>query len=198
MILIAFFGVTLNSFSQVAFKPGFRAGLNVSNLTESYYTTKTSFYAGVVGEIKFKNFYSLQPEVGYSSQGAKGDVIQVGGNATKVADQIDLNYLTIGLINKFTFAETFSVLVGASLDHELNPSPFSRVERDLAFVFGLGFNTKVGLSFEARLKSGALDIIDSRDYKTKEGNNWLFLSSKNSNIVGQFGLVYLIPSKNNK
>ncbi|WP_346983397.1 outer membrane beta-barrel protein [Chryseobacterium sp. POE27] len=78
------------AFAQVTFNPGIRAGANFSHFTNkaqwySYldfdysnsaeakmdFKTKTDFYIGLFGNIRFAKFYALQPEINYSRQGGK-------------------------------------------------------------------------------------------------------------------------------
>ena len=80
------FGCITLSNAQVTFKPGFRAGLNISHFSkgdDSYYNdgftsnrdfgSRTDFYVGFFGDLKLTKYYSLQPEINYSRQGSKYD-----------------------------------------------------------------------------------------------------------------------------
>ena len=56
--------------AQVTVKPGVRAGLNISSLTNYNADSKADFYVGGQVGIQFTKFYTLQPELTYSRQGA--------------------------------------------------------------------------------------------------------------------------------
>jgi hypothetical protein len=62
----------LNSYAQVKFQPGVRAGLNISKLQGIDISSKKDIYFGLYGGINFSNIYTLQPELSYSRQGAQG------------------------------------------------------------------------------------------------------------------------------
>lgn len=61
--------------AQVTVKPGVRAGLNISSLTNYNADSRADFYVGGQVGIQFTKFYTLQPELTYSRQGATGMII---------------------------------------------------------------------------------------------------------------------------
>jgi len=146
--------------AQVKIGPGVRGGLNFSTLTNiEDNNTKTDFYLGGLVNIKFNKYFSLQPELTYSRQGDKGREYFDNGNYRYV--NYELNYITVGAVAKFNFnGSGFHILAGPSLDFKIddnyinsNPEDF-----DLAIVGGVGYSLPNGLTFEARIKQGLIDI----------------------------------------
>lgn len=146
--------------AQVKISPGVRGGLNFSTLTNiEDNNTKTDFYLGGLVNIKFNKYFSLQPELSYSRQGDKGREYFDNGNYRYV--NYELNYITVGAVAKFNFnGSGFHILAGPSLDFKIddnyinsNPEDF-----DLAIVGGVGYTLPNGLTFEARIKQGFIDI----------------------------------------
>nr|WP_315248021.1 porin family protein [uncultured Flavobacterium sp.] len=160
-ILIAFvLFIGLTAQAQIKVSPGVRGGLNFSTLTNiDDNSTKTDFYLGGLVNIKFNKYFSLQPELSYSRQGDKGREYFDNGSYRNI--NYELNYVTVGAVAKFNFnGSGFHVLAGPSLDFKIddnyinsNPEGF-----DLAIVGGVGYTLPNGLTFEARIKQGFIDI----------------------------------------
>lgn len=101
----------------------------------------------------------MRPELTYSRQGDKGREYFDNGNYRYV--NYELNYITVGAVAKFNFnGSGFHILAGPSLDFKIddnyinsNPEDF-----DLAIVGGVGYSLPNGLTFEARIKQGLIDI----------------------------------------
>jgi hypothetical protein len=191
--VLCFFAYTQSN-AQVTFSPGLRGGANFSHFTKGsgtsydYYsgtstssridfTSKTDFYVGFFGALHLTKYYTLQPEIDYSRQGA---TLKSGGTTQKY----DVSYLSIAVINKFTFTDKFNVHVGPTIDfktdNSINIDPDSDV--DLAFVLGAGYNVTKNFGLEARIKKGVIPVID--------------LSSANhSNVVFSLGATYTFDLK---
>lgn len=197
--LLMVIGIVTSSQAQLTLKPGFRAGVNFSKLTNYNADFKTGFYVGGELAIKFNTLYTLQPELNYSRQGGTSssnidntyvsntyDPIFYG--ESKVSYTID--YLSFSAISKFNFGNGFHLLVGPSLDFKVNDNfdnnSFSNGEQigfDFSLVGGFGYSLPIGLSFEARFKQGLVDIY---------GNNYNMNIDQNNN--GNFDEVVLNQS----
>lgn len=168
IILFTFFGI-LQTEAQVTFKPGIRAGANFCHFTKesNYYyddnynpinnsyadfSSKTEFYIGFYGAIKFSKFYTLQPEIDYSSQGSEYRI--VNGNTAN----LNVDYLSFEVLNKFTFGN-FNVHLGPTLDFTVSKNFNTETNFDMAFVLGAGFNITPNLGIEARVKKGIIPVI---------------------------------------
>lgn len=219
MVFLAFSQVE----AQVTFSPGLRAGANFSHFTqgdlgsnyyydnnyfepnmgqqirlpESKFTSKTDFYVGFYGALRLTKFYTLQPEVTYSRQGSKLESYSPAPNGIvrKMDSQFDLSYISVGIINKFTFNDKFNMHIGPTIDilaeqsgnSNFPPQNFNNnyyyydsynanSDIDLAFVFGLGYNFTKNIGIEARVKKGVIPVLDWSDYHT--------------NVVFSAGLTY--------
>jgi hypothetical protein len=179
--------------AQVKVSPGLRGGLNVSTLTNiDDNSSKTDFYVGGLIDIKFNKFFTLQPEITYSRQGDEGREYFDNGSYRNV--NYELNYITFGAVAKFNFnGGGFHVLAGPSLDVKVgdnyinsNPEDF-----DLAIVGGVGYTLPNGLTFEARIKQGLVDIY-GYDYYNNDG---YYTNDAILNQVFQIGISYTFKTK---
>ncbi|WP_166921639.1 outer membrane beta-barrel protein [Flavobacterium poyangense] len=182
--------------AQVNFKTGFRTGLNLSTISEMHADYRTDFYAGAFTEINLTKRYALQPEITYSRQGSDNVARNYFDEVTKTNKierrDLKLDYLSLSLINKFTFGPGIQIQFGPSLDILLDDNLAVRKTRnDLAFITGVAYRLPSGLTFEARFKKGFLDILDS-DYYTNNSNNYYWLGEYNTNVNFQLGISYAI------
>lgn len=194
-IFIAFFAILGLSQveAQVTFKPGIRAGLNFSHFTKgdnSYYyndsnsqrrefSSKTDFYVGFYGALKLTNHYTLQPEIDYSRQGSKFEFRD--GNY-KYANTLNVSYLGVQIMNKFTFADKFNIHIGPGLDFQVEDDFNTDSEVDLTFILGAGYKFNDNFGIEARIKKGIIPVLDYSD-----GNH--------SNVVFSIGATYTFDVK---
>lgn len=184
------------SSAQVTFNPGIRAGANFSHFSNSEefnyyyqeefpnaakpyldYKTKTDFYLGFIGNIRFTKFYALQPEINYSRQGAK-----ISTNVNNWDGKtLSVSYLGLQLINKFYFNQ-FNIHVGPTLEFVVDKKNFDpENEIDLGITAGLGYDITKNFGIEARVKKGFVPV-DS-------------YNRNHSNVVFQTGLYYTFNMK---
>lgn len=191
--IVLFIGIQ-SSQAQVKVNPGLRGGLNISTLTNiDDNNFKTDFYVGGLVDIKFNKYFSLQPEITYSRQGDEGREYFDNGSYRNV--NYELNYITFGAVAKFNFnGGGFHLLAGPSLDvkvgdNYINTNPENY---DLAFVGGVGYTLPNGLTFEARIKQGLVDIYgyNGFDYDDDYYYNDVIL-----NQVFQIGISYTFKTK---
>jgi hypothetical protein len=190
---VLFIGL-VKSQAQVKVSPGLRGGLNISTLTNiDDNRSKTDFYIGGLVDIKFNRYFSLQPEITYSRQGDEGRYFE---NGRYYSEKYELNYLTLGAVAKYHFGgKGFHVLAGPSLDIKVgdnyinsNPEGF-----DLAIVGGVGYTLPNGLTFEARIKQGLIDIYG---YDGLDNNNDdYYYNDVILNQVFQIGISYTFKVK---
>ncbi len=192
--LLFFFGLTQVN-AQVTFKPGLRAGLNLSKITQSDASTRTDFYIAGFGELKLTKYYTLQPEISYSKQGGNDVLVEVYNNQTGNYDafkqDISVDYISFAIVNKFTFNDKFNMHFGPTIDFQAGQNRFTQSDVDLAFLLGLGFNVTKDLSIEARLKKGIIDIYET-DYFS---NNSYDVGNYNTNFLFQLGVSYTFDLK---
>ncbi|HRE78542.1 MAG TPA: outer membrane beta-barrel protein [Flavobacterium sp.] len=188
-IFVFIFSGTLVSNAQFEFKPGLRGGVNIAKVTNFEVDSKTDFFVGGQFELKFVDFYSLQPEVIYSRQGFKAD-----------NDNYSIDYLSLGITNKFTFGGGFNVLVGPTIDFKVGdnlPTFFSDelIGVDFALMGGIGYTFENGLAVDVRFKQGLVDIFgDNYNEYNDENGNGNFDEVK-LNQLFQFGVSYSFDLK---
>lgn len=161
VMAILFMAGLANSNAQVL-KFGLKAGVNFANLSGTDaegYDGLTSFHFGAVGEIKVFQNFAIQPEVLYSSQGAKSDAF----------DDIKYDYITVPVLAKFYLitdklsleaGPQFSFLVNDNVDETIETESF-----DFAAVGGLGFNFSKHVFAQARYVVGLTDTTKDADVK---------------------------------
>ncbi|WP_426483391.1 porin family protein [Flavobacterium sp. 2] len=182
--------------AQVSVNPGIRGGLNLTSLTNiDNNSMKADYYIGGLVAIKFNKYFTLQPEITYSRQGAEGREYYNGSNAFQNA-KYELNYVTLGAVAKFNFGgKGFHVLAGPSLDLKTSDNfgryGYDPIGTDFSFVGGIGYTLPNGLTFEARFKQGLIDIYgyDGIDYDDYYYDQIIL------NQVLQFGISYTFKVK---
>ena len=186
--VLCFIGLSQSN-AQFSFKPGLRGGVNFSHFSQgdrnSYdllgnpgstsYDSKTDFYLGFYGALHLTKYYTLQPEIDYSRQGSNYKLNNDSFNYRAA-------YLSIAVINKFTFNDKFNIHLGPTIDFmvEKNFNPASEV--DLAFVLGAGYSFTKNFGIEARVKKGIVPILD-------------YSNTNHTNVVFSFGATYTFDLK---
>lgn len=205
--------------AQFSMKPGIRAGLNFSKFSNSDTSMKTDFFVGGTVALKFNRIYTLQPEVSYSRQGAKAVTYYQDFNPVydplydpyptrRTETKLSLDYVTFGIINKFTFGKGFQVLVGPSLDFKVYDNFASNnsgtpIDFDLSLVAGVGYAFPNGITIDARIKGGMVDIFGYDNYVEYNGysNNGYYSYNDFENILNeviQLGVSYSFDLKDKK
>lgn len=179
--------VTVVANAQIKVRPGLRAGLNISNFTNSEVDSRTDFYVGGFATIKFADFYTLQPEINYSRQGNK-DNSSIGG--------LEVQYVSLTIANKFFVVKGtgLNFIVGPSIafkvgDNIGNDDYFELESFDILFLGGLGYDFSFGLSLEARYNIGIVDILGRNVNDTIEFENLV------ANKFFQIGAAYKFDFK---
>lgn len=195
--LFLFFAIT-NIQAQVTFKPGLRAGLSLSTVSEMHANYRPDFYIGGFGEINLTKRYALQPEINYIRQGSNNvarNFIDPDTQTERTVHQdLQMSYLSVALLNKLKFAQ-FQVQFGPALDVLLSDNlAFRKTYNDLSFVTGVAYKLPSGLGFEFRFKKGLLDVLDS-DYYHNNSNSHYFFGDYNTNINFQIGISYSFETK---
>lgn len=193
LLLVCLFAMNANA--QVTIEPGVRAGLNISTFTNTDLGSRSDFYVGGLLGIKLAKFYTLQPEIIYSRQGAKGTFFRddyYGGDVIASNENYEIQYLSLALINKFKIVQGFHAVVGPNLDFRTGDNFSQYTERvedfDIGLILGLGYTLPKGLTVEARIKMGFVDIFgnqfDEYDYYDDRNNDLI------TNSTIQLGLAY--------
>src|SRR5690606_20944599 len=107
-------------------------------------------------------------------------------------ETITISYVSVGLINKFSFNDQVNFHLGPLIDIQTGRNIYSNSEVDLAFTAGLGYNFTKNLALEGRIKKGIVDVFDSY----YQSSNSPFVGSYNTNFLFQLGLSYTFDIQN--
>lgn len=196
--VLCFFGLTQSN-AQVTFKPGIRGGVNFAHFTKgdgylsgggyydynsgqyvyynksTDYKAKTDFYLGLYGALHLSKYYTLQPEINYSRQGSN---VEYYDGSTRKTTKVDLGYLSVGMINKFTFTDKFNFHLGPTIDFIVDkPIAIARnvdSDVDLAFTAGFGYNFTKNFGIEGRVKKGIIPAYYNSSYSDGDHTNVVF------------------------
>ncbi|OIQ22375.1 porin family protein [Lacinutrix sp. MedPE-SW] len=204
----AVLGITSVNAQEVNF--GAKAGVNFATITgddTDGIDSKTGFHVGAVAEIMISEKFSIQPELVYSSQGAKdsetetetfnGETVFFKSEAKRKSD-----YINLPIMAKFYVADGFSLEAGPQVGFLVNSEAeleytesyegetYSEKETvdlkdftssiDFGVNFGLGYKLDNGLNFGARYNLGLSNINDG------EGSD----NFKNQNSVIQVSVGF--------
>ena len=196
-VLIFIFALAFQANAQTTFKPGIRAGANFSTLLNTNLDNRTDFYVGGLLAIKFAKHYTLQPEINYSRQGAKGrlyDDYYINPFVVNAypEESYSIQYININAINKFYLFKGFHAMIGPSFDIKIADN-FGNFEEnvegvDIGVNFGLGYTLPMGLTIETRVKLGTIDIFGNDDDYYE--NNKTYADDVVLNSTLQVGLSY--------
>lgn len=192
---------TLRTPMASATRFGIKAGVNLATLEPDNYSggntftanSKTSFHGGFFANIPLNGMLRFQPELLFSSQGAKVKATTVGtGTSTTESYEQDLSYIALPLMFQYQTAGGFMVELGPQASYLIdakkngpgsaessNEPDFDRF--DVAAVGGIGYLSRVGLGVNARYNFGLANILDEGQAK---GGQEL------KNRIFQVGLVY--------
>lgn len=170
IIIILVFFTSATAFAQ-KFEIGAKAGANISNFTghDSWQNAKTTSLVGfhVGGFVSFflGNNFALQPEVLFSSQGAKYE------NANH-KENLKINYINVPLMLKYRSAGGLYVEAGPQLGFKISESSSSidslGKSSDLSIAGGIGYHSKIGFGIGARYTAGLSKV---GDFKPANGIN---------------------------
>jgi hypothetical protein len=189
LLLLVCVGFTANAQKKFAF--GFKGGLNVAFIggdNSDGVSARTGVHLGVMGEYSISNKFSIQPELVYSQQGAKQDVVFINQGMTIGTAELEAryNYMNLPILAKYYITENFSVEAGPqigiliSAEQEgggVTADADSIVKNiDLSAGIGLSYKLNSGLNFSARYNAGLSDINDVDGFNDKNFNGVFQLS----------------------
>ncbi|RZJ55926.1 MAG: PorT family protein [Flavobacterium sp.] len=155
-------------------KFGVKGGLNLTNLTGDVEGTSSlvGFHVGGFAEIKLTDKFAIQPELLFSTQGAK-----IEETFFDESDEYDtkLNYLNIPVLAKFYVTEAFSVEAGPQLGVLLSAKSDGEDVKDFYKSVDFGFNVGAGYNFTENLSVGLRYTIGlSSVFETPDMDEELF------------------------
>jgi hypothetical protein len=189
LFTVVFLFLSLSIFAQNKSSLGIKMGINNSKVLNSGLDNKLAWHAGVFLAIPLTDAYTMQPEILYSNQGGKANF--------RNNENININYISVGLANKFFVNKNqgFHFILGPSLDVNYddnfinllndNGDSLKITPIDIAIFGGIGYEFDFGLAMELRFKQGLIDIDfdDDGAYGSNTEENQL-------NRVLQIGLAY--------
>jgi len=187
---------------------GIRGGFNLATVNMSGGTSasagrvtggnsKTSYNAGVLVNVPLgASAFRFQPEVNFSSQGARLFGRATGATSDYSYEQ-DLNYLNVPLNFQFMAGHGFFVQTGPQVGFLMsantkdangtgaptngeNKASFDKT--DLAWTAGVGYLSRIGLGIDARYNLGLRNLREENAPAMMQGN-W-------RNNVAQFSVIY--------
>ena len=120
------FGASLLSFSDAAaqgkVRTGLKGGLNASSLFYdgqgiSNKNERIGFHVGVFTQVSVSEFFAIQPELLYTTQGASADYNVLGFNGTNT---FKLNYAELPVLATFKLGQAVELQAGPYVSYLLN------------------------------------------------------------------------------
>ena len=164
---------------------GIKGGVNLYNIhndLNTNYDSRIGYHFGLIGHIHFNNYFAFQPEIVYSTQGAKYKV-------NSVDTKYNLDYINIPLLFQYMFDNGFRIQAGpqvgfllsakskynnSTIDNKNDLKPI-----DLSVSIGIGYIfPPSGFGIDARYNQGISNIN-----KNDTGNS--------NNRGFQFGIFYI-------
>lgn len=147
---------------------GLKGGITSANIKEKFdgttvsLSSKIGFYAGAFADIGVSENFGVQPELFYSSLGAKQKGTDGDPDAT-----LDLGYINLPILAKYKNSG-FSAFLGPQIGYLLSAKAKSGgttedeksqlKSTDFSGVIGVGYTLTSGLGFDARYQIGFSDI----------------------------------------
>jgi opacity protein-like surface antigen len=150
---------------------GVKAGANFSDFSGSdakdlSADTKVGFHVGALIEFKLFENFSLQPELMYSTGGAKFD------NIGEIDfEDVDLNYITVPVLAKFYLISDklsldvgpqFAFLIDDNLEEVIESKSF-----DFAALAGLSYQFTDNVFAQLRYVAGLTDVSEDAEIKNQ-------------------------------
>lgn len=187
VIVLVFLGMASFTYAQTHIQPGIKAGLNVANVHGKNfdYNPRASFHAGGLLHIHLNRTWAIQPELVFSSQGAK-----YTNNGVDYRTKLD--YINIPALVQFMTASGFRVETGPQLGFlvaarsKANEGTNNNVNNqyrsaDLSWALGAGYLFPSGFGIDARYNFGITEITENAALDRR-------------NNVFQVGLFYQFPA----
>ncbi|MDY0090169.1 MAG: porin family protein [Flavobacteriaceae bacterium] len=164
IILLTITGFSSSNAQMLQF--GVKAGVNFSTLEgDNTYDLShyTNFHFGAVLELGIFQNFSIQPELLYSSQGAKVD-----SDAVK---DIKYDYITVPVLAKFyLITDKLSLEAGPQFSFMINenvPDQFESKTFDFALAGGLAYNITNNFFVQARYVAGLSEAAKDAEITNK-------------------------------
>lgn len=154
ILIAALMIISSATFAQLGI--GVKGGVNFANFNIDEASSRTGFHFGAFGSIPLSKNIAIQPEVLFSTQGAKIDETDV-----------DLSYVNVPILLRLTLARIINVHFGPQFgfvtkaEADGNDIIDNVKNSDISIAAGAGVNLPLGLEAGARYNIGVSDINDS-------------------------------------
>lgn len=180
----------MNFMNAQEIKYGAKAGLNISTLTGDVEDAKAiaGFHVGGFVEFKVAEKFSIQPELLFSTQGAKQEFgMYYEGFDIDVEDKIKLSYLNVPIMAKYYVIKGLSIEAGPQIGFLLSAKEEAKASVgwasesgevdikdelksiDFGFNLGAGYEFTQNIFVQARYNFGLTNIGDDSDVDLKNG-----------------------------
>jgi hypothetical protein len=168
---------------------GIKGGVNLYNIHNdngAKFDTKAGFNLGFLGHIHVADQFALQPEIVYSTQGAKYTVANVD-------TKINLSYVNVPVLFQYMFDNGFRLQAGPQFGFMVNAESQTKnndndikdsfKSADLGVALGMSYvHPNTGFGIDGRYNMGLSNINESN-------------AVKSTNRGFQFGVFYLFKHK---
>lgn len=204
LFLLAFLAFAFLSSNAQKAKFGIKAGVNIANFTGDTgslgsLSSRMGFAGGVFAEVNLGSKFTLQPELLYSSQGTKSQmVVNIDGTNYDVTTKIKISYINIPIMVKYYPDKKFSLELGpqigfltsANADVSVLGSTVGVDVKDTFESIDIGMNVGAGYDFTKNISAGfRYNLGLANIAKTSPGDN-----SKIHNSVISISLAYKFSS----
>lgn len=169
-------------------KFGVKAGLNLASFggDGEDVSSKVGFHVGGLAEIKLSDKFSIQPELLYSTQGAKEKgQVEFNGDVYDVEMNYKLAYINVPVLAKYYVAEKFSLEAGPQIgflvsakgeatfggNSEEDDIKDAFESIDFGVDFGAGYDFTENISLGLRYNLGLSNIAKTEDGDDFKMNN---------------------------
>jgi hypothetical protein len=161
LLFIAVMFTSTTAFSQ-GFQLGVKAGVNISNYTggDIENSAIVGFHGGATVAYLLGDHFAIQPEVLFSSQGAK-----IKGNNNN-EEKLTVSYINLPILAKYRFTGGFYLEAGPQVGFKIDESiPDQTIENfakdlDMSVAAGVGYHSPIGLGVGARYNLGLSKVGD--------------------------------------
>jgi hypothetical protein len=190
-LLVAFLTLASTATMAQEFQFGVKAGTNISNFTgasdvdELENSAHVGFHAGAFFSFLLGDHFAIQPELLFSSQGAK---IKYANNE----QNFRVSYVNLPVLAKYRFTGGFYLeagpQVGFKVSDDVKDTPIEDFAKDLdlSIAAGLGYHSPIGLGIGGRYSAGLSKVGDFQygttrpDYRNSNIQIFLFYSFFNN------------------
>ncbi|MCA6078854.1 porin family protein [Fulvivirga sedimenti] len=154
LFFLLLLAVSFTSFGQAGF--GVKGGVNFANINIDEASSRTGYHFGVFGDIPLGDHFAIQPEVLFSTQGAK------------IADtEVDFGYVNIPILLRLKLVKILNIHVGPQVGFVTKAESGGEdikenvKNADFSIAAGAGISLPLGLEAGARYNIGVSDINNS-------------------------------------